>query len=88
MTSREAVILSVVRDRSCYGVQIRQKYERQTGELIPSGSLYTTLKRMLDKKLLKSEKQRGKFKYYSVTAHGNRLLDSFILSCGMRSKTV
>ena len=94
LTSREAVILSIVQHKPRGATQIRQEYEKQTGDKMPQGSLYTTLKRMLDKNIIKST-QSGKFRIYHVTPRGGRLLNAFlshsdriISSCRVRPKAV
>lgn len=87
LTSREAVILTIVQNKPCYGMQIRQEYENQTGTKMPLGSLYTTLNRMVDKNLVKS-RQKGRFIFYDITSHGSKLLHSFFSSCGISPKAV
>lgn len=94
LTSREAVILSIVQNKSCRATQIHEEYERQTGDKMPQGSLYTTLKRMSDKNIIKfTQKQR--YRVYNVTARGGHLLTAFlsqsdriISSCRIRPKAV
>lgn len=87
ITSREAVILSIVKEQPSYGIEIREKYAKRTGRVMPLGSLYTTLNRMKDKKLIHPQ-AKAKLKIYKTTATGRKKLNSFLSSCNFPDKAV
>lgn len=55
---REAVILAILARGEKYARQIREQYNKRTGQNMPLGSLYTTLDRMADKGLIASRHAR------------------------------
>jgi DNA-binding PadR family transcriptional regulator len=82
--SREAVILSLLINGEKYGREIRDEYQRRTGEELPLGSLYTSLQRMNAKGFLKtrmgeSAAERGgnRRKYYKLSANGHQAANAF-----------
>ncbi len=80
-TTTEALILAILSGPQRYGAQIRRRYEKRTGRLMPAGSLYATLHRMEAKGLLKSQRAKSagraggnRRRYYALTAKGTRAL--------------
>ncbi len=74
---REAVILGILINGEKYGREIRNEYERRTGEGMPLGSLYTTLHRMEKKGFVESrmgesvpQRRGNRRKYFEITAAG------------------
>jgi len=83
---REAVFLAILRGSEKYGLEIRDEYKRLTRELLPLGSLYTTLDRMIEKGFLESwlgesshERGGNRRRYFKVTAQGTRALMAYQL---------
>ncbi len=81
MSVRHA-ILGLLSDGPKYGLQLRQAFERQTGEVWPLnvGQVYTTLQRLERDGLVESEgageddRQKG----FRITPAGERELDSWL----------
>jgi DNA-binding PadR family transcriptional regulator len=81
--NREAVILSVLINGERYGREIRDEYEKCSGDPMPLGSLYTTLDRMEQKgyvasRLSDRSYRRGgnRRRYFRITADGSSALDA------------
>ncbi len=72
----ELVLLTLLRDKDMYGYEICQEFERQSGGMfiVPEGSLYPVLYRMLDKGYItdRSEKvgKRRTRVYYHIEQAG------------------
>ena len=86
----EALDLLINGDK--YGREIREAYNRETGRVMPYGSLYVTLDRMEQQGFIKSRMgdschKRGgnRRKYFRITASGRRALDTLqILAAGLQ----
>jgi DNA-binding PadR family transcriptional regulator len=85
LTTREALILAILRDGEKYGRELRSEYEGKAGRKMPLGSLYTTLARMEEKGLVRSRvgeatTRRGgnRRSYYQVSAIGQRALKAHV----------
>lgn len=83
-SQRHAAILAILINGKKYGREIRNEYEKRTGQKLPLGSLYTTLMRMetygfVSSWLGESTHERGgnRRKYFEVTAAGQRALNAF-----------
>ncbi len=83
-TNREAGLLACLVSGEKFGQDIRRQFERQQGQKLPVGSLYTTLDRMVDKGFLRSRygeplPDRGGLprKYYRILAAGHRALSAY-----------
>ncbi len=83
-SKREAVILAILINGDKYGRQIRNEYEKRTSQILPLGSLYTTLMRMENIGFIKSrvgkpiaDRGGNRPRYFSITGLGQRALDSF-----------
>lgn len=90
---REAIILSILVGPEKYGREIRNDFEKRTGQEMPLGSLYTTLDRMEEKGFVsswmgESESERGgnRRKWYKLTAPGLRSLNAFQQMISMPTK--
>lgn len=84
---REATMLAILVRREEYGREIRNQYEKRTGQVMPLGSLYTTLDRMEEKGFVKSreadasEGRGGNHRrYYKLTGSGLEALN-FMQQC-------
>ena len=82
---REAAILEALRPGERYGLEIRRAVSALTRSSMPLGSLYTTLARMEDKRLITSrlaaEGQRGggnRRRFYRLTGLGSNALDAYV----------
>ena len=83
----EEIILNVLYDRECYGLEIIEIVSQASnGEnRINFGSLYPTLKRLSKKRLVESRwgdeklpKRRGaRRRYYITTLQGKRAVDNY-----------
>jgi PadR family transcriptional regulator, regulatory protein PadR len=74
---REEIILMILIAGERYGRDIRNEFEQRIKQVMPLGSLYTTLDRMEEKGFVRSrmgdsEHERGgnRRKYYVITAKG------------------
>lgn len=83
-SQREFLLLGCVLHGEKYGLEIRDEFEKRTGEPMPLGSLYVTLDRMEDKGFLKTREgepnpERGgnNRKYYKITATGTDAFNRF-----------
>lgn len=83
-TDREGLILRILQHGERYGRDIRDQYECQYKQLMPLGSLYTTLDRMEKKGFVESRRgettpgRRGnRRKYFRICAPGVQALDEW-----------
>jgi PadR family transcriptional regulator PadR len=84
------VLLAVMRgDNSAYGVSIAEELEKRTGKRHSIGAVYTTLERLLAKKLVTSRQgesspQRGgRAKiYFEITTGGRAAVESSLAATG------
>ena len=85
-TNREATILSILINSEKYGRQIRNEFQEQTGKMMPLGSLYVTLERMVKYGLLevveksKSSNESKKRKFFRATGDGKTAFENYIAS--------
>ena len=81
---REALLLGLlVKKSEMFGLQIRDEYCLRFG-LVPLGSLYTTLDRMVENKLVDTrlgdgtvERGGHRKKYFKITAQGKSALQAY-----------
>ena len=80
----EVTILGILRNGEKLSQDVREEFGRRAGKQMPSGSLYTTLRRMEDKNLIRSKMGRptsnragNRRKFFKLTAHGRRCLANF-----------
>lgn len=80
------ILFSVVQlEDDAYGVAIRENIEARTGRVVSSGAIYTTLGRLEDRGLVRSETRGGQAgkagrprRYYAIESAGARsLMDSW-----------
>jgi len=83
-TNREAAFLGLLIGGEKYGRKIRDDFEREFRQMMPLGSLYTTLERMVKKGFLRSRlgesmHERGGYrrKFYKITAPGEDALHAY-----------
>jgi PadR family transcriptional regulator PadR len=81
---REAAFLDILRNRKCYGREIRDEYEKRTGQRVSLAAVYVALGRMVRTELVVSsmgeatpERGSHRRKYYEITGLGERALGSF-----------
>lgn len=82
----QLILFSVVQlEDDAYGVAIRENIERRTGRAVSSGAIHTTLGRLEDRGLVRSETRAGPEgkagrprRYYTIESSGARaLMDSW-----------
>lgn len=87
----QSEILGILLNGERYGRDIRKEFKKRTGDEMPLGSLYVTLARLEDAKLIRhrfGEKTHeyggNRRKYYELTAAGHRAADAIQSLRGVR----
>lgn len=80
----EVTILGILRGGEKFGREVREEFGRRAGKPMPSGSLYTTLRRMENKGLIRSRmsgptsnRAGNRRRFFKLTALGHRFLTNF-----------
>ena len=86
---REALILAILSEGKKYGREVRDECETRARHKVPLGSLYTTLSRMDEKGLIRSQAEessagRGgnRRNYYQITGVGQMALSDYVGKSG------
>ena len=81
----EVTIMGILRGGDKFGLEVWEEFGRRAGMQMPSGSLYTTLRRMEDKGLIRSRmggptsnRAGNRRSYFKLTADGTRSLEYFV----------
>ncbi len=88
-TTREAAILGILLNGERFGREIRDEYDKRTGDAMPVGSLHVTLVRMEEAGFIRSrdgepgsERNSHRRRCFRLTAAGQRALDSVVALFG------
>ncbi|WP_333782943.1 PadR family transcriptional regulator [Metaclostridioides mangenotii] len=75
----DTLILSILRDKDCYGYEIAKNVRDRSSFELKEGTMYLALKRMEGKGIIKSywgsESSGGRRKYYNLTEEGKKFLE-------------
>ncbi len=72
------LVMNIIKKKNCYGYEIIQKIEAETGLTVAEGTLYPLLKKLkTDQHVLSKwevNEEQAPRKYYYLTGRGNNLL--------------